>query len=129
YCGDLARRAGTVGIIPGSGFLPVYLRRWEALAEAGCDTLISAEISHFAARFAHARGLNLVDLGHSGLAAPGMAHLAYLLKCRLSAQGCETEFYDDTYAVNYYTSWAPSRQEENREASDPPGGIVLPFPR
>lgn len=123
YCGDLAGRVATAGIIPGSGFLPFFRRRWEALVQAGCDTIISGEITHSAARFAQNAEIRLVDLGHSGLAKPGMAHLAYLLRCRLLGAGCEAEFYDDFYAVNYYTAWSLPRQEEDRET-----GVVLPFP-
>ncbi|MGE5552041.1 MAG: Nif3-like dinuclear metal center hexameric protein [Bacteroidota bacterium] len=129
YCGELGARVNTVGIIPGSGFLPVYRRRWETLVHAGCDTIISGEISHSAARYAQCAGIRLIDLGHSGLVKPGMAHLAYLLRCRLLARGCEVEFYDDTYNINYFTAWSLPRQEENRETSEPSGAIVLPFPR
>lgn len=129
YCGDLANRALTVGIIPGSGFLPLFRQRWEALVEAGCDTIISGEISHAAARFAQRANVRLVDLGHSGLVQPGLAHLAYLLRCRLVVYGCEAEFYDDTYAVNYFTTFPLPRQDEERGSAEPPGGVVLPFTR
>ncbi|MGQ9779911.1 MAG: Nif3-like dinuclear metal center hexameric protein [Bacillota bacterium] len=128
YCGDPNRRVRTVGIIPGSGFLPVFRRRWEALAALGCDTIISGEISHAAARFAARNGVRLVDLGHSGLVRPGMMHLAYLLRCRLMAYGCEVDFYEDAYSVEYHSA-ASSRTEEGKSAGEPPGGVVLPFPR
>ena len=129
YFGDLSSRVGTVGIIIGSGFLPVFRRRWEALVEAGCATIVSGEISHAAARFAQHANVRLVDLGHNGLVKPGMAHLAYLLRCRLTAYDCAAEFYDDAYGINYYTAWALPRQEEGRDAGQPPGGVVLPFTR
>lgn len=129
YCGDPGRRVRTVGIIPGSGFLPIFRRRWEAMVALGCDTIVSGEISHTAARFAQVNGVRLVDLGHSGLVRPGMMHLAYLLRCRLMAHGCEVEFYDDAYAVDYHTAAALPRPEEDRGAAEPPGGVVLPFPR
>ncbi len=129
YCGDLASRVSAVGIIPGSGFLPLFRRRWESLVEAGCNVLVSGEISHGAARYAQCASVHLIDLGHSGLVKPGMAHLAYLLRCRLVAHGCEVEFYDDTYAINYFTAWTLPRQDENREHTEPPGGVVLPFTR
>ncbi|MGE5527580.1 MAG: Nif3-like dinuclear metal center hexameric protein [Patescibacteria group bacterium] len=128
YAGDLSRRVQTVGIIPGSGFLPIFHRRWEALLASGCDTVISGEISHTALRLAETRGVNLVDLSHSGVVKPGLAHLAYLLKCRLVAHECEAYFYDDLYAVNYYTAWSLPRQEE-AEPDKSPGGVVVPFSR
>ena len=128
FCGDPNRRVRTVGIIPGSGFLPVFQKRWETLTAMGCDTVISGEISHTAARFALRNGIRLVDLGHSGLVRPGMMHLAYLLRCRLMAHGCEVEFYEDAYNLAYYSA-ASSRPEEEKSTGEPPGGIVLPFPR
>lgn len=129
YCGDLSARVANVGIIPGAGFLPFFRHKWEMLIETGCDTLISAEISFSAARFAQCAGVRLVDLGHSGLAKPGFAHLAYLLRTRLKAHGCEVEFYDDAYAVNYATAWSLSGRETAGDKPETPNGIVLPFPR
>ncbi|NLG83433.1 MAG: hypothetical protein GX493_02235 [Firmicutes bacterium] len=128
YCGDPNRRVRTVGIIPGSGFLPVFRGRWESLASIGCDTIISGEISHAAARFAARNGVRLVDLGHSGLVRPGMMHLAYLLRSRLLAYGCEVDFYEDSYGLDYHVA-ASSRPEEGKTTGEQPGGVVLPFPR
>ena len=115
-------RVTTVGIIPGSGFLPIFRRRWEALVQAGCDTIISGEISHSSARFAQCRDpLDGPRPQRPGQAGHGPSRL--LLRRRLLGAGCEVEFYDDFYAINYYTAWSLPRQEEGRET-----GIVLPFP-
>jgi putative NIF3 family GTP cyclohydrolase 1 type 2 len=128
YVGNLSDRVKTVGLLPGSGFIPVFGQRWTALFKAGCNTIISGEISHAAVRFARCAGISLIDPGHNGMIKPGMAHLAYLLRHRLAVHGCDVESYDDTYMIDYYSAW-PSNREEG--ASDPHGGtgVVVPFSR
>lgn len=129
YCGDPAARLETVGIIPGSGFLPVFRPRWEALAAAGCEAIISGDLSFPAARFAHRERIGLIDLGHSGLVQPGLAHLAYLLRSRLMSCGCEVEFYEDRYSISHYTAWSMPDAEAGEAGSEMPGGVVVPFSR
>lgn len=129
YYGDLSVAVRAVGIIPGSGFMSVFRRHWESLKINGCDTIVSGDLSHTALRYAQEEGLNLIDLGHSGMAKPGLAHLAYLLRCRLLALGCEVDFYDEILMASHYTAWSLPRQEEGAQEDAPQGAVVLPFPR
>ena len=105
YWGDLNERVKKVALLVGPGFLPIYRFAWECWMDEGCDTVLTGELGRFPVGLAAMRHLKLVDLGHSAMAKPGMAHLAYRLKSRLKAFDCEVEFLDDLYGVNYYTTW------------------------
>lgn len=105
YWGDLNEKVNKVGLLVGPGFLPIYRAAWECWLDEGCDTVLTGELGRFPVGLAAMRHLKLVDLGHSAMVKPGMAHLAYRLKNRLKAFQCDVEFLDDLYGVNYYTTW------------------------
>lgn len=105
YWGDLNEKVKKIALLAGPGFLPVYRSAWESWLDEGCDTILTGELGRFPVSLAAIRRLKLVDLGHSTMVKPGLAHLAYRLKNRLKAMNCEVEFFDDLYGVNYYTTW------------------------
>lgn len=105
YWGDLNEKVKKVAVLVGPGFLPIYRSAWETWLDEGCDTILTGELGRFPVALAAIRRLKLVDLGHSTMVKPGMANLAYRLKNRLKAMGCEVEFFADLYGVNYYTTW------------------------
>lgn len=105
YWGDLNEKVKKVAVLAGPGFLPIYRSAWESWLDEGCDTILTGELGRFPVGLAAIRRLKLVDLGHSTMVKPGLAHLAYRLKNRLKAMDCDVEFFDDLYGVNYYTTW------------------------
>ena len=59
-----------VAVSPGAGE-----SRIAAAAEAGCDVLVSGDISHHRMVEANDRGLSIVDVGHAASERPGMKRL------------------------------------------------------
>lgn len=116
YYGELRYAVRKVGIWSGPGFLPHNQKLWKICREEGCDTIISGEMSLLPIRFAAARQLKLVDLGHSGITKPSMVHLIDLLELRLKALNCLVEFFEDYYCCNYYTKSYFLQQSEMDES-------------
>lgn len=104
YFGELKTMVNKIAIWPGPGFLPFNRNIWETCYHQGCDTILSGEFTIPSLRFASVHKLKIVDLGHSAVAKPAMAHLAYLLRNHLAGE-CSVEFFHDFYACNYNTSW------------------------
>jgi putative NIF3 family GTP cyclohydrolase 1 type 2 len=90
-----------VAVVAGTGFFPVYKEAWAEWLAAGCNVVLSSELSRYSINYFARHGVNLIDLGHSLMAKPGMAHLAYLLQNRLKAFDCEVEFFPHLYTVDY----------------------------
>jgi putative NIF3 family GTP cyclohydrolase 1 type 2 len=101
YSGDLNARITRVAVVAGTGFFPVYKEAWAEWLAAGCNVVLSSELSRYSMNYFARHGVNLIDLGHSLMAKPGMAHLAYLLQNRLKAFDCEVEFFPHLYTVDY----------------------------
>jgi putative NIF3 family GTP cyclohydrolase 1 type 2 len=109
YSGELKHPVSKVGIWAGPGFLPNYKKFWEACLIEGCSTILSSEMTLSALRFSQANQLQLIDLGHSTMAKPGMSRLAEVLKESLSSDFA-VFYFDDIYACNYYTNCAFAEQ-------------------
>ncbi len=103
YTGDLNSWAGKVAVVSGPGFWPVYKEKWCHWLASGCRTILSSELTRYSIGFFSRHNINLVDLGHSIMAKPGMKHLTYTLQNRLKIFGCEVGFFPDTYSIDYYT--------------------------
>ncbi|HEY8462816.1 MAG TPA: Nif3-like dinuclear metal center hexameric protein [Bacillota bacterium] len=114
YYGELCAPVRQVGIAAGPGFLPYNKKIWEICQEAGCDTIISSELSLVPLRFAAAHQMQLIDLGHSLMARPAMAQLAKTLKARLGL-GQPVEFFTDCYGCNYYTNFNYCQLDDSEE--------------
>ena len=114
YYGQLRNSVKQVGIWAGPGFMPFNKRVWENCKQAGCDTIISGELSLMPMRFAAAYHMKLIDLGHSIIAKPAMAQLARTLKQRLGP-GVQVEFFADCYGCNYYTNFNYCQPDESEE--------------
>lgn len=104
YYGELRAPVNKIGLWAGPGFLPVHREIWESCHREGCDTIVSGEFTIAALRFAALHRLKLIDVGHSAVAKPGMARLAYLLRQQLQ-DACGVELFLDYYGYNYNTSW------------------------
>jgi dinuclear metal center YbgI/SA1388 family protein len=63
-----------VAVSPGAGE-----SRIAAAADAGCDVLVSGDISHHRVVEATDRGLSIIDVGHAASERPGMARLESLV--------------------------------------------------
>lgn len=119
YTGDLNSQAGKVAVVSGPGFWPVYKEKWNQWLAGGCRTILSAELSRYSIGYFSRHNTNLVDLGHSVMAKPGMKHLAYTLQNRLKIFDCEVGFFPDTYSINYHTgSIYPGMGEYYTEEED-----------
>lgn len=68
-----AESFGHIGILPGCGGRPEWMRRAQAL---GCDTILTGEANLFGLLFAKEAGLNLVLAGHYATETPGLMALA-----------------------------------------------------
>lgn len=71
-----------VAVSPGAGN-----SRVDAAAGAGCDVLVSGEISHHRVVEANDRGLSIIDPGHASTERPGMARLRSLVAELLGQDG------------------------------------------
>jgi len=116
YYGELKFPVKKIGIWAGPGFLPHNKKIWEICVGEGCDTIVSGELSLAPLRYAAAKQLKLLDLGHSAITKPGMSHLADLLKYRLKALDCSIEFFEGYYACGYYTKSFFLQQDETDES-------------
>jgi putative NIF3 family GTP cyclohydrolase 1 type 2 len=105
YCGETKDSVVKVGLWPGPGFLPTNRKIWEICRAAGCDTILSGEISIAPMRYAAANRFKLIDLGHSAMAKPGMQNLANILQSRLKAKEVTVDFLRGFYGCNYNTTW------------------------
>lgn len=112
YAGELRAKVKQVGIWAGPGFSPYNKKVWEAFRAAGCDTIISGELSIVPLRYAAAHKMQLIDLGHSLLAKPAMARLVKVIKERLEVV---VEFFADCYGCNYYTNFYYSQQQDSED--------------
>ncbi|HHU83102.1 MAG TPA: hypothetical protein GXZ26_08870 [Firmicutes bacterium] len=101
YNGDLNARITRVAVVSGPGFFPVCKEAWGEWLAAGCNLVLSSELSRYSINYFSRHGVNLIDLGHSLMAKPGMKHLAYLLQNRLKAFDCEVEFFPHLYIADY----------------------------
>lgn len=115
YFGEPRTPVKRVAVWTGPGFLPFNRKLWENCFEQGCDTIISGELSLLPIRFAAGHKLQLIDLGHSLMAKPGMANLARILKGRLSRDGCSVEFFNECYGCNYYTNFSYSQPDDSED--------------
>ena len=73
-------RPRRVAVSPGAGE-----SRIAAAAAAGCDVLVSGDISHHRVVEATDRGLSIVDVGHAASERPGMARLRRSLVAEICA--------------------------------------------
>lgn len=101
YSGDLNARVTRVAVVSGPGFFPVYKEAWEEWLAGGCNVILSSELNRYSMNYFSRHGVNLIDLGHSLMAKPGMKHLAYLLQNRLKVFDCDVEFLSHFYTVDY----------------------------
>jgi putative NIF3 family GTP cyclohydrolase 1 type 2 len=115
YFGEPRTPVKRVAIWTGPGFLPFNRKLWKNCCEQGCDTIISGELSLLPIRFAASHKLQLIDLGHSLMAKPGMANLARIIKGRLNQAGCSVEFFTEYYGCNYYTNFAYSQPNDSED--------------
>ena len=116
YFGELNSRVNQVGIWAGPGFLPHFKSIWENCRRYGCDTILSSELTLLPLRYASLHGLNLIDLGHSAIAKPGMLRLVQLLAEQLAEFGVTVEFFADFYESNCYTTRCSKEQFEVEES-------------
>jgi len=79
-CGDMTRRVRRVGLLHGNlacahnpdGLLP--------LLERGADVILAGELDEYPMRGATDLGIPVIELGHAASLAPGLRHLADLLR-------------------------------------------------
>jgi putative NIF3 family GTP cyclohydrolase 1 type 2 len=115
YFGELKNPVKKVAVYTGPGFLPFNRKLWENCVEHGCDTIISGELGLLPIRFAASHKLQLVDLGHSLMAKPGMVNLTKILKGCLGQAGCSVEFFTECYGCNFYTNFAYSQPNDSED--------------
>jgi putative NIF3 family GTP cyclohydrolase 1 type 2 len=115
YFGEPRNPVKKVAVWTGPGFLPYHRKLWETCLEEGCDTIISGELGLAPLRFAADHKLQLIDLGHSRMAKPGMVNLARIIKGRLGQSGCSVEFFADCYGCNYYTNFSYSQPNDSED--------------
>lgn len=119
YYGDLKSKVKRLAIFSGSGFLPQNRQLWQKCLDNGCDTIISGEATIVALRFAATNGLNLIDIGHNGIAGFGLEHFSDVLKVKLASTDCHSEFLRDSYAMNFHTKNYFLQQNDETEESLP----------
>lgn len=73
-----------VAVSPGAGE-----SRIEAAASAGCDVLVSGDISHHRMVEANDRGLSVIDPGHAATERPGIARLRTLVAELIDLDTCD----------------------------------------